>query len=480
MVSRRGQQKLPRRPCTVAGWSARTPASTPSDSDNSSERPSTGVFSVSERSDTVYDSIPRVTYACHKRGPPIETLFHDSPPLLPSSSRSTRLGDYLTPVKANSPWPSSPPEWDDGEDKPVPFSSPLHLMPQQQTHLSPYSAQSQSQRGSRSNGRRAPSLHARSHSVPVVPDVEGKRCTKSSAAQKFGTWGIGSKVITEDWNEDFDFDELPPVPTLSMPNLAEGESKTRPHTANPTPTHHNSYAHHSHTISVPIFIRERQQSVVAHLSLLREWGLVIEDLKELRLQADTMGLATSPLWQEVDAMIDLADCESGESRDCSGEHARSPSPVASTSEPDVEPISLTTKSLSTSPYLELNEDEASGLPPGEAMARTVIDILRSSRKSPAKRRKEKLPFDTATLKYIVPHVQGLRKQCQELVLGEPKQRRTSMESWDLSSEEEEESRDAPLEMLFAKKRTCDENTKSKLTTTTKTGDLMARFKGLEV
>lgn len=147
-------------------------------------------------------------------------------------------------------------------------------------------------RGSRSVGRRAPSgLHARSQSVPVVPDAAGKRSTV--VTNKFGTWGVGSKGVTEDWNDDFDFSDLSEEPA------AEG-------------------ADESHRIDngtamvVPKNIQEQQTNVLANIGLLREWGLLIEELKEQRVRAVTLGLLEGPnagMWEEVDAMIDLADQE---------------------------------------------------------------------------------------------------------------------------------------------------------------------------
>lgn len=147
-------------------------------------------------------------------------------------------------------------------------------------------------RDSRSVGRRAPSgLHARSQSVPVVPDVVGKRNTV--VTNKFGTWGIGSKGVTEDWNDDFDFSELAEEPT---PKSVAGSQRIDSGSA----------------MVVPKSIQEQQNNVLANISLLREWGLLIEELKEHRIRAVSLGIVEGPhsgMWEEVDAMIDLADQE---------------------------------------------------------------------------------------------------------------------------------------------------------------------------
>ncbi|KAF2842550.1 hypothetical protein M501DRAFT_916172, partial [Patellaria atrata CBS 101060] len=153
-----------------------------------------------------------------------------------------------------------------------------------------------SDRGSRSVGRRAPSaLHARSQSVPVVPDIGGKRDT--TVTNKFGTWGVGSKGVSEDWNDDFDFEE-----TRTNEPVGEGSDG-------------NKRVDSGHAMFVPQSIREQQSNVLANIGLLREWGLLIEELKELRIRASNLGILAArkgDVWEEVDAMIDLADQEAEE------------------------------------------------------------------------------------------------------------------------------------------------------------------------
>ncbi|KAI7153191.1 hypothetical protein KC352_g27986 [Hortaea werneckii] len=64
--------------------------------ESESDRRSTGGFSTDYQSDTVYDSFPTRTTrsSSGKRGPPIDTIFDESPPL--HSGRSTKLGDLLS------------------------------------------------------------------------------------------------------------------------------------------------------------------------------------------------------------------------------------------------------------------------------------------------------------------------------------------------------------------------------------------------
>lgn len=271
-------------------------------------------------------------------------------------------------------------------------------------------------RGSRAAGRRAPSgMHARSHSVPVVPDTDGKRT--NAAANKFGTWGVGSKNVTEDWNEDFDFEEAP-VPSTELLRTDEKRIDS------------------GHDMFVPRSIREQQENVMANIGLLREWGLLIEELKELRVRAVALDMLSGPhaqAWYEVDAMIELADQETQEQ---TLEPRRSPpsSPGFDYGEFD-EPMPSIDRTADTSMLLDGDVSTAALASPAtpqhqqpitrprkdsEAVARSVIEALQTRRSfsdptalkaaaPPAK----KVPFDTATLRHIVPYVNGLKRKMKD-------------------------------------------------------------------
>ncbi|EKG17561.1 hypothetical protein MPH_05182 [Macrophomina phaseolina MS6] len=298
-------------------------------------------------------------------------------------------------------------------------------------------------RGSRSVGRRVPSgLHARSQSVPVVPDVAGKR--DPMITNKFGTWGVGSKGVTEDWNDDFDFS-----------SCEDGVGDTS-----------NDKPESPSAMFVPKSIREQQTNVLANIGLLREWGLLIEELKELRQRAatlDILGGSYKKMWQEVEAMIDLADQEVDEplvpqlsppsspgfDTDAFDEpanntpHSGRPrgrsilqaardslsngaSPALSVGAKSRRKSILTSTDdifSSPSPAPRTPQDTPRATPVtrprknSEAVARSVIEALQQRRNTdahspnpgtPAK----KVPFDTATLKHIVPYVNGLMRQAK--------------------------------------------------------------------
>ncbi|KAK4984288.1 hypothetical protein LTR50_006679 [Elasticomyces elasticus] len=284
-------------------------------------------------------------------------------------------------------------------------------------------------RGSRPAGRRAPSgLHARSQSVPVVPDLEGKR--SQVMTNKFGTWGVGTKGVTEDWNEDFDFDEAPAT-AVDAEEVEDDEKRVDS----------------GLSMSIPKTIREQQKNVLANIGLLREWGSLIEDLKVLRIRAaslDMLGGRYTQIWKEVDAMIELADqdadgatipsCRSppsspGFDYDAFDEHLMLPPTtrhkITSACENDIPEDAPFAPA-----WKEVLQGDSNALSPitnrprkdSEAVARSVIEALQQKRSvsdssvmlqpvQPAK----KVPFDTATLKHIVPYVNGLMRQVKEAI-----------------------------------------------------------------
>lgn len=140
-------------------------------------------------------------------------------------------------------------------------------------------------RGGRAVGRNRPSaLHIRSQSVPVVPDVGGGRDTK--LAPKFGTWGLGAKGVSEDWDNDFEFDGMDIDEGDDLPAIGSGAP-----------------------MLVPPAIRASQANVVGHVGQIREVCLLVEDLKRLRGLAREKGLLEGPSadkWREAEGIIALA------------------------------------------------------------------------------------------------------------------------------------------------------------------------------
>ncbi|KAI5274198.1 hypothetical protein E4T47_02724 [Aureobasidium subglaciale] len=278
-------------------------------------------------------------------------------------------------------------------------------------------------RGSRSVGRRAPSgLHTRSQSVPTAQDADGKR----TGTNKFGTWGIGSKGVTEDWNEDFDFEEDESAPEEKR--LDSGIS-----------------------MFVPKSIRDQQTNVLANIGLLRDWGLLIEELKEHKMRAvmlEVLNGGNEKMWNEVDAMIDLADQESDEqtlaprisppsSPSFNYDAFDEPVPALPSTEHLMPAVLFGLPESPANEEFDFFSDEASISPtrtdngifvtpatPGrprknsEAVARSVIEALQQKRLSDAglnPEERDKVHFDTATLKRIIPYVQELRDRVKKVI-----------------------------------------------------------------
>ncbi|ORY61222.1 uncharacterized protein BCR38DRAFT_459158 [Pseudomassariella vexata] len=137
-------------------------------------------------------------------------------------------------------------------------------------------------RGGRSASRKGPTVaHIRSQSVPIVPDpAEG-----SKAAPKFGTWGLSTKNVSEDWDDDFEFEEE----AFAGPSDKKAENRI--------------------SMVVPASIQATQPTVRAHSGQIRELSLLVNDLKRLcRLgrEMEILDGTSSKLWREAEGIIALA------------------------------------------------------------------------------------------------------------------------------------------------------------------------------
>ncbi|KAK2603512.1 hypothetical protein QQS21_004281 [Conoideocrella luteorostrata] len=143
-----------------------------------------------------------------------------------------------------------------------------------------YAKQQLDSRGGRSVVRKGPMpTHVRSQSVPVVNDsVDDLKPTGS----KYGTWGMGTKTVSEDWDEDFEF--------------AGGDSG---------PDGKDS----RDLFAVPESIRAAQPSVKAHSGQIRELSLLVNDLKRLCRHGRELNMLNGdqkPVWKEAEGIIALA------------------------------------------------------------------------------------------------------------------------------------------------------------------------------
>lgn len=140
-----------------------------------------------------------------------------------------------------------------------------------------YAKEERIARNGRSAVRRGPTpTHVRSQSVPVVHE------NPEPVNPKFGTWGMGSKPISEDWDDDFEFG-------ASIGN--------------------DNKINEPCLFAVPESIQAAQPSVKAHSGQIRELSLLVNDLRRLCRHGRDMELmdgSQRTLWKEAEGIIALA------------------------------------------------------------------------------------------------------------------------------------------------------------------------------
>ncbi|KAI9767238.1 MAG: hypothetical protein M1840_005838 [Geoglossum simile] len=290
-------------------------------------------------------------------------------------------------------------------------------------------------RGGRPPGRRAPSaLHIRSQSVPVIPDSVGQREYGGMTA-RFGSLGLGSKGVSEDWNEDFEFDGFDGIPNGD--GLANGEKRD------------SGFA-----MVVPQAIKERQASVLGHLGHVKEFALLVEGLKRLRTHAVAKRIRDGPsanLWDEADAIIALATLNDDDEELLPSRSPSSPSFGFDAFDDDFQPSPNVGRNRRKSVLLP--DDDIFG---GSSSGSTAQPIAKQNSKSPPRHQghslsksnrqdasavarslmetmhqrrttsdpvlstisanpQKKMPFDTTTLRDLVAHVSTLTRTLADVI-----------------------------------------------------------------
>ncbi|CAG8065767.1 unnamed protein product [Penicillium olsonii] len=250
-------------------------------------------------------------------------------------------------------------------------------------------------RSSRAVCRKAPStVHLRSQSVPVASELPTSETRQTSG--KFGTWGLGCKGVSEDWDSDFDFDESEETPVAENKQLASPD---------PEPNRQS--------MTVPKAILERQASLRGQFGQVQELTLLVEELKRLRHQANALDIVNGPsneLWREAEQIVNLATIDEEEER-------RSPpgSPSSLTfsfDESDDEGLNTSSSKRDSEASWDMqNEHSEHTLPlslhKDLSKSKSVLDILQPRDPKPALHeldfasRAKKLPFDTSSLKNLV-------------------------------------------------------------------------------
>ncbi|KAL2863051.1 uncharacterized protein BJX67DRAFT_269040 [Aspergillus lucknowensis] len=269
-------------------------------------------------------------------------------------------------------------------------------------------------RGSRATGRKAPStLHYRSQSVPVAREPTIPSDSRQSSG-KFGTWGLGSKGVSEDWDSDFEFEEKDE--TLKSENIKPTKDSIR------------------QSVIVPQAIMERQASLHGQFGQVQELTLLVEELKRLRHQASFLNIVRGPsneLWKEAEGIVDLATLDDD---DNSHSPPRSPSSLTfSFDDSEVESSNMNDpwKRASGDSWRASLSDTSSALPttspsPDLAVLSTkpnsVLDLIYQQRLphdptrfDPHLPRSKKLPFDTQSLRDLVVRAGVITRALKEVV-----------------------------------------------------------------
>ena len=282
-------------------------------------------------------------------------------------------------------------------------------------------------RGSRTTARRGPSaMHLRSQSVPVAPESSNHRTNTS----KLEAWVLGNKGVSEDWDTDFEFEE------------ASAGPKQVPSDDGPIRTSISS------GMLVPRSILERQASVHGQFGHVKELTILVEELKGLRQQAqslDVMNGLSAELWKEADGIINLATLDDDEHDFLSPRSPNSPGFDVDPFEED-SPALADRRRSGASPSREHAMDDGDGTsghhtpsystpersrlttPQGSrprkesaAKAKSVLETIHQQRShySPSalleKPSQKKLPFDTTSLRDLVTRAGVVTRALKQII-----------------------------------------------------------------
>lgn len=275
-------------------------------------------------------------------------------------------------------------------------------------------------------GRKPPStLHLRSQSVPGSRDPSLSSESRQSSG-KFGAWGLGGKGVSEDWDNDFEFDE---DDNDAFGGIGGGGSNG------------DEVAEPGKSMTVPKSIIDRQASLHGQFGQVQELTLLVEELKRLRHQASILDLVHGPssdLWKEAEGIINLATVDE---EDNNPSPPRSPSSLTFSfddSDDDEEPNTRASKGASQDPWpasIEEEEGEEKAVPSNEdstdntsnacenqgqksssAKAKSVLDMIYQQRDTTAPTpRPKKLAFDTQSLRDLVVRAGVVTRALKEVI-----------------------------------------------------------------
>jgi hypothetical protein len=274
--------------------------------------------------------------------------------------------------------------------------------------------QADEQGRSRAAGRKGPSaVHLRSQSVPVNREG-GSDLEVPPTNTKFGTWGLGNKPVSEEWSDDFEFDDIEedaqPL-QLAPENRIPGPRDSQ------------------RSVKVPQSIIDRQASVHQQFSQVQEFMMLVEELKRLRTQGaqlDLLETYSRKLWEDAENIINLATLNEEDevslrpsspgSSDIFGEDASPSSRRISTDDSRWDSLGIRAVSNPATP-------PSASRPRGEslAQAKNFLQAMHHNRGttdlSPPHQRvqREKLPFDTQDLRELVSRASTITRSLKDVV-----------------------------------------------------------------
>lgn len=296
--------------------------------------------------------------------------------------------------------------FDWSENQKSPAETPNGVGPRPKTV---HGKQGDEQNRSRAAGRKGPSaIHFRSQSVPVNRE-SGNDLEVPPTNAKFGTWGLGNKPVSEEWSDDFEFDDV--------------EEEVQPLQLPPGPRDS------VRSVKVPQSIIDRQASVHQQFSQVQEFMILVEELRRLRAQGAQLDLLESQsrqLWEDAENIINLATLNEEDeaalrpsspmSSDIFGEDASPSSRRISTEDAKRDSFGIRSVSGPATPPSVTR-------PRGESLAhaKTFLQTIHQNRGttdlSPPQQRaqREKLPFDTQDLRDLVVKAGVITRALKDIV-----------------------------------------------------------------
>ncbi|KAL4921088.1 hypothetical protein BDW62DRAFT_139456 [Aspergillus aurantiobrunneus] len=271
-------------------------------------------------------------------------------------------------------------------------------------------------RGSRAAGRKPPStLHYRSQSVPVARETTASNESRQPSG-KFGTWGLGSKGVSEDWDSDFEFEDKDKDESTASENITPRKDSSR------------------RSVIVPQAIMERQASLHGQFGHVQELTLLVEELRRLRHQASFLNIvrgSSNELWKEAEGIVDLATLDDDDNIQSPPTSPSSLTFSFDESEGESSQLNDPWKRVSGDSWrASLSENSStrpttSPCPEQSAIstkANTVLDLIYQQRLSSDPPtvsshfpRSKKLPFDTQSLRDLVVRAGVVTRALKEVV-----------------------------------------------------------------